>query len=89
MGSNSNTGDTARPGTPDWPAKGRIRRGAAPGRPGAGADLFVPNPKLRLREQLREVMRFKHYSVRTEESYWIWIRQFILKMSRRRRFTRT
>jgi hypothetical protein len=41
-------------------------------------DLLVPNPKLRLREQLREVMRFKHYSVRTEESYWQWIRQFIL-----------
>jgi integron integrase len=41
-------------------------------------DLLVPNPKLRLREQLREVMRFKHYSVRTEETYWGWIRQFIL-----------
>jgi hypothetical protein len=41
-------------------------------------DLLVPNPKLRLREQLREVMRFKHYSLRTEESYWNWIRQFIL-----------
>src|SRR5262245_48701329 len=26
-------------------------------------DLLVPNPKLRLREQVREVMRFKHYSV--------------------------
>ena len=37
----------------------------------------MPNPKLRLREQLREVMRFKHYSVRTEESYWGWIRQFL------------
>ena len=24
-------------------------------------------------EQLRELMRFKHYSVRTEESYWNWI----------------
>src|SRR5436190_19769842 len=40
--------------------------------------LLIPNPKLRLREQLREVMRFKHYSVRTEESYWHWIRVFIL-----------
>lgn len=44
--------------------------------PGRG-DLLVPNPKLRLREQLREVCRFKHYSVRTEESYWGWIRQFL------------
>ncbi|MEI6078583.1 MAG: integron integrase [Verrucomicrobiota bacterium] len=39
---------------------------------------FVPNPKLRLREQLREVMRFKQFSLRTEEAYWNWIRQFIL-----------
>jgi len=34
---------------------------------------FVPNPKLRLREQLREVMRWHHYSIRTEEAYWQWI----------------
>ncbi len=39
---------------------------------------FRPNPKLRLREQLREVMRFKQFSRRTEEAYWIYIRQFIL-----------
>ena len=30
--------------------------------------LFLPNPKLRLREQVREVMRFKHYAVRTSRS---------------------
>jgi len=41
-------------------------------------DLLVPNPKLRLREQLREVMRFKHYALRTEETYWSWCRQFIV-----------
>ena len=39
---------------------------------------FRPNPKLRLREQLREVMRFKQLSLRTEAAYWMWIRQFIL-----------
>jgi len=39
---------------------------------------FIPNPKLRLREQLREVVRFKQFSPRTEEAYWVWIRQFIL-----------
>ncbi len=42
------------------------------------ADRLIPNPQLRLREQVREVMRFKHYAVRTEETYWGWIRQFIL-----------
>ena len=31
--------------------------------PVRSTDLLVPNPKLRLREQLREVMRFKHYSI--------------------------
>ena len=35
----------------------------------ASQELLVPNPKLRLREQLREVMRFKHYSLRTETTY--------------------
>ena len=33
---------------------------------------FQPNPKLRLREQVREVMRFKHFSLRTEEAYCDW-----------------
>ena len=41
-------------------------------------ESLVPNPKLRLREQVGEVMRFKHYSWRTEESYWQWIRRYIL-----------
>jgi hypothetical protein len=33
--------------------------------------------KLRLREQVRVVMRLHHYSIRTEKSYWYWIRYFI------------
>ena len=33
-------------------------------------ERLTPNPKLRLREQCREVMRFKHDAVRTEEAYW-------------------
>jgi len=41
-------------------------------------DKFLPNPKLKLREQLHEVMRFKQLSPRTESSYWHWIRGFIL-----------
>jgi site-specific recombinase XerD len=41
-------------------------------------EKFIPNPKLKLREQLHEVMRFKHFSIRTEQAYWIWIRGFIL-----------
>lgn len=41
-------------------------------------EQFIPNPKARLREQVHEVMRFHHYSYRTEEAYWEWIRRFII-----------
>lgn len=50
---------------------------------GKPTEGFVPNPKLRLREQLREVMRFKHHSPRTEQAYWHWIRRFILHHGKR------
>ena len=43
----------------------------------------VPNPKLRLREQVGEVMRVRHYSFRTEESYWQWIRRYIFFHNKR------
>lgn len=39
---------------------------------------FIPNPKLKLLDQVSEVMRFKHYSLRTETSYRAWIKRFIL-----------
>src|SRR5262245_32856927 len=42
------------------------------------ADGFIPNPKLKLLDQVSEVIRFKHYSIRTERSYRDWIRRFIL-----------
>src|SRR4051794_24604894 len=44
----------------------------------ATMDKLVPNPKLKLRDQLKEVMRFKHFSRRTEDAYWLWIKGFIL-----------
>lgn len=34
-------------------------------------------PKPRLQEQFRSVIRLNHYSIRTEKSYWYWIRYFI------------
>jgi integron integrase len=34
-------------------------------------------PQPRLREQVRAVMRVNRYSIRTEKSYWYWIRYFI------------
>ncbi len=38
---------------------------------------FIPNPKKRLMDQVREVMRFHHYAYRTEQSYCLWIVRFI------------
>ena len=35
---------------------------------------MIPNPKLKLLDQVREVMRLRHYSFRTERSYCDWIR---------------
>lgn len=47
-------------------------------RPGCrGGALITPNPKLKLLDQVREVLRLKHYSIRTERSYCDWIRRYI------------
>lgn len=39
--------------------------------------FLVPNPKARLLDQVREVMRFHHYALRTEKAYWQWIRRYL------------
>src|SRR2546425_991765 len=39
-------------------------------------NLITPNPKLKLLEQVREVMRLKHYSIRTESAYCDWIKRY-------------
>ena len=38
---------------------------------------FHPNPKLRLMDQVREVLRYHHYAYRTEQTYCQWILRFI------------
>lgn len=43
----------------------------------APRDGFLPNPKLKLLDQVSEVMRFKHYSLRTETTYREWIKRYI------------
>jgi len=40
-------------------------------------ELITPNPKLKLIEQLREILRLKHYSIRTEQSYCDWVKRYI------------
>src|SRR5262245_43276098 len=41
----------------------------------SGVDGEIRRP--RLREQLREAIRRRNYSRRTEQAYWFWIRWFI------------
>src|ERR1022692_3835516 len=48
-----------------------------PGRVGIGFALVVPNPKLKLLDPVREVLRLKHYALRTERCYCDWIRRYI------------
>jgi len=39
--------------------------------------------KRKLLDQVRDVIRLKHYSIRTEETYVMWIRRFILFHNKR------
>jgi len=38
---------------------------------------FHPDPKLKLMDQVREVLRYHHYAYRTEQTYSQWIRRYI------------
>jgi len=38
---------------------------------------FVPNRDLKLMDQAREVLRYHHYSYKTEQSYCNWIRRYL------------
>ena len=40
-------------------------------------ESVIPNPKLKLLDPLREVMRLKHYSIRTERTYADWVRRYV------------
>ena len=42
-----------------------------------------PAGKPKLLEQVRQLLRLRHYSLRTEEAYLAWIRRFILFHARR------
>jgi site-specific recombinase XerD len=44
---------------------------------------FIPNPKLKLLDQVSAVMRFKHYSLRTERTYREWIKRYIFFHAKR------
>src|SRR5436190_7032403 len=42
-----------------------------------GVEAVIANPKGKLLDQVREVMRLRHYSIRTEQSYCDWIRRYV------------
>ena len=50
---------------PTWDKRAKKREG------------LIPNPKARLFDQIREVMRFHHYSYRTEKTYAQWVRRYL------------
>jgi hypothetical protein len=63
--------------TRDWKGQGQ-RSGKSDGVAGGKVlGLIIPNPKLKLLDQVREVMRLKHYSLSTERTYCDWIRRYI------------
>lgn len=38
-----------------------------------GQNGIIPNPEKRLLDQVRQVIRLKHYSIRTEQAYLNWV----------------
>jgi integron integrase len=38
---------------------------------------FRPNPDLKLMDQVKEVLRYHHYALRTEQTYCEWIKRFL------------
>ena len=42
-----------------------------------GKQKFRPNPKLKLMEQVHEVLRYHHYAYKTEQTYSQWILRYI------------
>lgn len=44
---------------------------------------IIPNPKLKLLDQVREVCRLKHFSLRTEQTYAAWARRFLVHAKHR------
>ena len=54
-------------------------RGEGPKLPGAGGVAGEP----RLYDPFRSRIRVKHYSLRTEQAYWFWIKRYILACGKR------
>jgi integron integrase len=58
-------------------------KSSLPQGPGSAIDNDQTGPKQRLLDQVRDVIRCKHYSIRTESTYTEWIRRYILFHNKR------
>ena len=38
---------------------------------------FIPDQDLKLMDQVRQVLRYHHYSYRTEQSYCSWVKRYV------------
>jgi hypothetical protein len=56
----------------------RILKMANPALQKNPATRLIVNPKARLFDQIREVLRFHHYAIRTEKAYTQWIKRFLM-----------
>ena len=61
-----------------YPSEGVVVSPMKPHRSYPGKAAFViANPKSPLMDQIRQVLRVKHYSLRTEEAYTGWVLRFL------------
>jgi site-specific recombinase XerD len=65
-------------GSPQQPRQPEQRQapGELPPQP-VEFESVIPNPKAKLLDQMREVLRVRHYSIRTERSYVDWVRRYV------------
>jgi hypothetical protein len=61
----------------EYRGQGKPGRVPGGGGPGKGPELVIPNPKLKLMDQVREVLRIKHYAIRTEQADCDWVRRYV------------
>jgi hypothetical protein len=50
---------------------------------GKGGIILKPQPKIKLLERVRQIIRLKNYSYSTEKSYIYWIKRFIIFHNKR------
>lgn len=58
------------------------RQGAG-GRPAVGPGSPISSPKPKLLDRVRQAIRARHYSLRTEQAYVAWIKRFIFFHNKR------